>query len=343
MSHTVPAQLPPPPPHPSHNLRAASPTRTMTSVPYIDLTRSQSHVASAAAFLHPHTAAAAGAAAAPAPVQSSSAPILPLMQAAPPSRLVAGSNELCFPLLDMFNVECGRVLDFDSINANLLLSACPPQYPVANGLSHGVVKLAVSDVSLRYYMPLHSKPIRDLRFNPAHQLLLSCSFDKTLRLSNVAHGSIVATWELPQQAWSCTWNSWATEYVHVGLQTGELLTFDIRMNQTVPLFSLQLPSKQPCHSLVSVGAASDPESAVHGLIAATSGHVSLCKAATSLKQWDLFELPLLPMQQAVRQQTNTIIRASYNEQSTNDCSCGMLSAVLFVLSDWRHELHECGL
>ena len=281
--HHLPAHLPSHPP--SHSF-GASPTRPSTAQ---DMSRSQSHAtASSAAFLHPPQTAVGAASA------SSSAPLLPAMPSKPPLRV--GSNEMQFPLMQLFTVEGGRVMDFDNANTNLLLSACPPQYAstVANGLTYGVMKLSVSDVSCRYFMPLHSKPIRELKYDARQQLLLSASFDKTLKLSNVAHGSIVAAWELPQPAWSATFNSWNDSYVHVGLQTGELLTFDIRMNQTVPLFSLQLPSKQPVHSLFSMGNPSDPEDGMRGLIAGTTAHVSFWKSSSNLKHWDLHDLPLIP-------------------------------------------------
>jgi hypothetical protein len=207
---------------------------------------------------------------------------------AAPMRLAPGTNELLFPLSEVFNVEGGRCIDFDNGRGDILLSANPPQYPAINGLSHGVMKLAVSDVRTRYFLPLHSKPIRDLRFHEGRQMLLSCGFDKTLKLSSMAQGVVVSSFDLPLQAWSCAWNAWDDTFVHVGLQTGELFTYDIRMTHSVPLFTLTLPVKQPVHSLVSI---SGP---ANGLIAATSSHVAFYKSSPNLKLWELFDAPLLP-------------------------------------------------
>jgi WD40 repeat protein len=194
----------------------------------------------------------------------------------------------------MFPVEHGRVIEFDGDHADILLSTSPAGYPATDGLTHGVMKMACRDINTRYYLALHSKPIRDLKYHPDRQLLLSCSFDRTLKLSHMGQGSIVNSFDLPHQAWSCCWNSYNDVYVHAGLQSGELYTFDIRMPKgSVPVFTLSLPSKQPVHSLISVGSSIDPESDLHGLIAATGAHVAVCKSPTSLKSWELFEAPLL--------------------------------------------------
>jgi WD40 repeat protein len=214
-------------------------------------------------------------------------------------RSVSGFNELAFPLLDLLKVEGGRCVEFDDLKGNIFLSACPTQYATVNEWTHGVMMSSVEDTTTRHYLPLHAKPIRDLHFNSPRQMLLSCGFDKTAKLSSVAHGTVVTVFNLPQPAWSCQFSSWNTDLVHIGLQTGELITYDVRQAST-PLVSLSLPSKQPVHSIVSIGHAHDDSEAVRGVIAATSAHVMLFKSSPSAMAWDCIDLPVSTIPRMVR-------------------------------------------
>ena len=71
--------------------------------------------------------------------------------------------------------------------------------------------------------------------------------------SQVGSGNTAASLAIPLQAWSCCWDAVDANAVHVGMQQGALLTFDVR-HPAMPLTSHTPPAgvpPTPLHTLVA--------------------------------------------------------------------------------------------
>ena len=215
-----------------------------------------------------------------------------------PSSLPPGLNESSFPLVEVVPVENGRCLDFDSSKGHIFFSSSPTSLPSVNESSHGVLMIHVDNPTIRHYLPLHTKAIRDLHFRPSTQLLLTAGFDRCAKIASVTHGTIVSTIELPHPAWSCQWNATEDYLLHIGLQSGDILSYDYRQCRS-PLMTLTMPNKQPVHSIITIGDGAND--AFEGIIAATSSHCTLFKSSNSSQIWDSFELPVSTIPRMVSQ------------------------------------------
>ncbi|EDV29484.1 uncharacterized protein TRIADDRAFT_51870 [Trichoplax adhaerens] len=84
-----------------------------------------------------------------------------------------------------------RVMAFDVCSANLLVSK-PSQNRLFPGF--GIVKISSLDVRNPFFLKLHNKDIRDLKFNQSgDNLLLSASLDKTLKITSMSTDNVVQT------------------------------------------------------------------------------------------------------------------------------------------------------
>ncbi len=105
---------------------------------------------------------------------------------------------------------------------------------------YGVLKVSF-DGSIRQFIPLHQKCIRDLCLSPlGNGHLLSASMDKTLKICNASSTlAIVATFEVSQACWSCCWSETDPNFIFAGLQNNSIVQFDIRQPRT-PIKSIGL-------------------------------------------------------------------------------------------------------
>ncbi|KAL0002765.1 hypothetical protein SO802_016546 [Lithocarpus litseifolius] len=100
-------------------------------------------------------------------------------------------------------------------------------------------------------LPKTIRAIKDLRVSPCGRLTLLASLGK--KLSILSHGSneLVINYDLPDPAWSCSWDSNNPSYIYAGLQNGMLLTFDMRRTRN-PLQCMVGLTSRPIHTIYSL-------------------------------------------------------------------------------------------
>ncbi|KAK4578692.1 hypothetical protein RGQ29_028686 [Quercus rubra] len=100
-------------------------------------------------------------------------------------------------------------------------------------------------------LPKRIRAIKDLRVSPCGRLTLLASLGK--KLSILSHGSneLVINYDLPDPAWSCSWDSNNPSYIYAGLQNGTLLTFDMRRTRN-PLQCMVGLTSRPIHTIYSL-------------------------------------------------------------------------------------------
>lgn len=130
-----------------------------------------------------------------------------------------------------------RVMDTDSwLNAIVCSMKCPS----AMFGSYGLTKLNMTTFDTIGNMPLHSAPIRDVRFQSAggSSLLVTASADKQARLVDTRAPGPARTYAAPPGTrsaplWACCWGDPASmggSYtIFLGEQQGDIIELDMRM------------------------------------------------------------------------------------------------------------------
>ncbi|CAF1101970.1 unnamed protein product [Adineta ricciae] len=124
-----------------------------------------------------------------------------------------------------------RVLAYASSSHLLFISSQPSSNNHASNADYGVRKISLIDGirSIEYISLNHTKPIRDIQLYDT--LLLSCAWDKTLRIYNYIQNTTDLLCECSSQVWSCAWNLDDPNLVFAGLNTGRVQVFDRRQTQ----------------------------------------------------------------------------------------------------------------
>jgi E3 ubiquitin-protein ligase RFWD3 len=181
------------------------------------------------------------------------------------------------------------VSEGDSIR---LLDFTPEQRILACSRQHssgcGILKVSISDPSHKEYVGVHSKIIKDLHFSPAgDSLLLSCSLDKTIKLTSLQTNTIVQNYLTPCPAWSCCWNRNDCNLIFCGLCNGKVLVFDLRRTSG-PVTELG-PVGKSC-PVISINSLLDK-----GILIATFGDLALWKEENSVWQLQSLLKPEAPV------------------------------------------------
>lgn len=113
---------------------------------------------------------------------------------------------------------------------------------------HGFVRISAHDLKQSDFIHTHSKIIKEMVFKPSDALLLSASFDKTLKLSSPVNKKVVSSIELGDFGWSCCWNPLNTFICYAGLGKGVIAEYDIR-KPDAPLNKFQGMSDKPVTSV----------------------------------------------------------------------------------------------
>ncbi|CAF1667469.1 unnamed protein product, partial [Adineta ricciae] len=106
--------------------------------------------------------------------------------------------------------------------------------PTNNSLypGYGIKKISLIDGGRapEYTTLRHTKPIRDIQLHG--DLLLSCAWDKTMRLFDYTRNTFNLLCECASQVWSCAWNLDDSNIIYAGLNNGRVQVFDRRQLQT---------------------------------------------------------------------------------------------------------------
>lgn len=137
--------------------------------------------------------------------------------------------------------------------------AFDPQYGIFlvsrsdNENTGGVVKVSLWDASGSEFVALHDGPVRAIACSPhGDGLFLTCGADDRLKLSTMSSNSVLQTWKLSSNPWSCAFHPGSINHVLVGLSSGQVAMYDLRDNplQVSPkLFNCPQKSNYPVHSL----------------------------------------------------------------------------------------------
>jgi len=100
--------------------------------------------------------------------------------------------------------------------------------PTNNSLypGFGIKKISLIDGGRapEYTTLRHTKPIRDLQLHG--DLLLSCAWDKTMRVFDYTRNAFNLLCECASQVWSCAWNLDDPSIMYAGLNNGRVQVFD---------------------------------------------------------------------------------------------------------------------
>ncbi|XP_071033766.1 E3 ubiquitin-protein ligase rfwd3.S [Parasteatoda tepidariorum] len=141
----------------------------------------------------------------------------------------AKKNSSIFSLdksIEIFKNGGCRIVDVCDLLGLILVSQ-----PTNNDMfpGHGFRKIAAQEMKLAEFVLVHQKPIKDMAFHSHDGLVLTASLDKTVKITNVLTNSVVQTYSLDCDAWSCAWDSDDPMYFYGGLRNGGVLLFDIRV------------------------------------------------------------------------------------------------------------------
>ncbi|XP_013408860.1 E3 ubiquitin-protein ligase RFWD3 [Lingula anatina] len=147
----------------------------------------------------------------------------------------------------------------------ILVVSQPTASPLFPGF--GIKKISTFDLKTSQYVAIHNKAIRDVSFKPQSRdsLLLSCSVDKTVKMTSLISNTVVQTYTSPAPFWSCVWSQ-DPYYFFAGKQNGSVVMFDIRKStEQLENFNLN-GSRSPVVSLQYVPTDSNSSFSLGGLL-----------------------------------------------------------------------------
>jgi len=145
------------------------------------------------------------------------------------------------PLND--KISSARLVEYDPQGKQYIVAG-------AGSNSHGICKVSVLDSWQTLWVPLHQQLIKAMSIN-SESLLLTTSFDRTLKLSSLHNNNVLLSYGLPCPGWSCGFDKDNSERCWAGLANGSVQLFDIRMTRG-PLAQGKV-SSTPIHAIASLG------------------------------------------------------------------------------------------
>lgn len=155
------------------------------------------------------------------------------------SQEIAGSMFILKKNVKISEAGGCRVMAYCS-TLNTLCVSQPSSSPLFPGF--GIKKIETVDFKPVQYISIHTKAIRDLSFSKTNQdsFLLSCSIDKTIKITNLQSNKVIHSYECSVPVWSCTWNLDDKNYFFAGQQNGTVVLFDTRnLSQCVTQMTIE--------------------------------------------------------------------------------------------------------
>lgn len=173
---------------------------------------------------------------------------------------------------------------------NMLLISQPSINNLFPGF--GIKKISTMDFRVSEFVSIHQKPIKDIAFHSTDTLVLTASLDRSVKLTNVLSNSIVQSYSLPIEAWSCTWSKDDPNQFFTGLKNGCIYQFDTRMTNS---HICQLPAvgqRSPVIGLQYIQKKLNSGLSLNGLL---SGQLSTC-CLYEMKRESDYKLHPLPLE-----------------------------------------------
>lgn len=113
----------------------------------------------------------------------------------------------------------------------------------------GIRRIPINNLNSSDFIFLHNQQIKDMVLHPVDALLLTASFDKSVKLVNLITKQVMSTIHLEVKPWCVTWNKNEFSLFYVGLNNGHIL--ECSTSTTTPLRTintcLSLPIKFICY------------------------------------------------------------------------------------------------
>eukprot|EP00752_Nemacystus_decipiens_P012701 g11253.t1 len=152
------------------------------------------------------------------------------------------------------NVQAGRVVAFagGATGALIVSQEFGERRP-----QHGVTKFSLADLRHRKNIHLHREQIRDIKFSVeggSVSYMLSTGFDKTLKVCDLRTDSVVVSYDLEGNGWSCQWSATNPTQMFCGVVDGTRVSavqlFDLRSTSGAVLkLRAAARQRQPIHSI----------------------------------------------------------------------------------------------
>lgn len=147
-------------------------------------------------------------------------------------------------------MDGARLIDVDAFNQVVLVARRQSGF----GGTHVLTKISLMSPYERedIRIPFCTNAVRDLHISPAARtLVLFSSLGKKLAILSMESNHIILDYDLPDAAWSCSWDQNSSHYVYAGLKNGFLVMFDMRQTAG-PLKTLQGLTGNPIHTIHSL-------------------------------------------------------------------------------------------
>lgn len=170
----------------------------------------------------------------------------------------------------------------------------------------GIKKINFLDYKLSQYVPIHTKLIRDMSLCSQYsdEILLTCSLDKTIKLTNISSNRLIHSYECPHPIWSCCFNQDNPFYFYAGLANGHVLLFDRRkIDKHVQILNSDLNNFSPVCNLNHIS--SNDNFQKSGLLVAQLDKVSFYESTQSCEDFKCHSLLMESNIMSCSVETNT--------------------------------------
>lgn len=147
----------------------------------------------------------------------------------------------------------------------LVAQSAPSGAPTGQSMlfgSHGIRKYSTLDLTVREFIPLHTKPITSIQLKPLGDLILTASLDKKVRLTSITNNTCVLSYECLNDPSSVAWSAHRDQQFYVGSSNCFVSLYDMRNTSQ---YIYQTSQKVAGTKLISV-ASTTGQDTLEGLI-----------------------------------------------------------------------------